>query len=73
MEVIVYGKPNCQYCDMAKNLLNSKGIVFQYIDVSVDSAAMDKIKNDGARTVPRVYINGVCIGGFTELREKLND
>lgn len=73
MDIVVYGKPSCTYCDMAKGLLSSKGLEFLYIDVSKDVDAMDKIKADGARTVPRVYLDGVCIGGFVELKEKLND
>ena len=29
MEVIVYSKPACGYCVMAKNLLKSKGIEYE--------------------------------------------
>jgi ribonucleotide reductase alpha subunit/glutaredoxin len=58
MEVVVYGKPNCPFCDKAKNILKSKGIDFQYIDISVDEKSFEFIRSKGFRTVPQIFVNG---------------
>lgn len=72
MIIEVYGKPTCQYCDKAKYLLDSEEIPYAYTDVSLDDVALQKILKDGATTVPRVYVDGTCIGGFNELKEMIS-
>ena len=68
---IVYGKPNCTYCDQAKRLLKIKEEQFAYVDVSQDAEAMQKMRDMGARTVPQIFFGDEHIGGFTELKENL--
>lgn len=52
----VYGKPNCPYCDRAKDLLESKGIEYKYIDVTQNPDALRFIKEEmGMRTVPQIF------------------
>lgn len=69
----IYGKPACTYCDQAKSLLSQKGIDFNYIDVSVDSELKDRIVGDGFRTVPAIYLDGVKVGGFEDLKDRLKN
>jgi len=58
MEVVVYGKPNCPYCDKAKSILEGKGIEYNYVDISVDGEAFQFITSQGLRTVPQIFVNG---------------
>lgn len=59
MEVVVYGKPNCPFCDKAKNILDSKGIEYNYVDISEDVGAYNFIKIEkGFETVPQIFVNG---------------
>ncbi|XP_040215742.1 glutaredoxin 2 isoform X2 [Rana temporaria] len=73
--VVIFSKTSCPYCTMAKE-------AFDDISVSYKAIELDQIENGshlqsalhgmtGARTVPRVFVNGTCIGGGTETR-KLN-
>ncbi|KAM4720845.1 glutaredoxin 2 [Rhinophrynus dorsalis] len=70
--VVIFSKTTCPYCTMAKE-------AFDKINVSYKTVELDKIehgnqlqavlhKMTGARTVPRVFINGRCIGGGTETK-----
>ena len=59
MEVVVYGKPNCPFCEKAKDILNNKNIEYKYIDISEDEQAYKFIKVDnGFSTVPQIFVNG---------------
>ncbi len=69
-KVLMYTTQQCPYCIRAKALLRHKGVSYQEIDVSEDSALREKmIEESGRRTVPQIFINDVPIGGFEELRE----
>ena len=69
-KVEVYTTSYCPYCMRAKSLLRSKGVAFEEIDVSSDSALREKMieMSGGRRTVPEIFINGKIIGGYDELR-----
>lgn len=67
----VYGKPLCPNCDIAKNLLKSKGEDFEYLDVTQDSAALMYVKGLGAKSVPVVLKDDKYIGGLQELQNNL--
>lgn len=64
----VYSKPNCQFCDMAKQLLESKNIAYESIDISVDADARQMLMDAGFRSVPQIY-NGTqpIPGGYQGL------
>lgn len=65
---IIYGKPNCPNCEMAKNLLNSKGIAFDYVDlVELNKTAAEVTGRPDVRTVPQIYLEGQYVGGFDKL------
>jgi len=67
-EVKIYVTNYCGYCHAAKALLDQRGIAFQEIDCSNDPATRKMlIEQTGQRTVPQIFINGVPIGGFSEL------
>ncbi len=64
----VYTKPNCSYCTKAKQLLNSKGMVFREIPIG-ESILVEELKErfPAARTAPVIVINGMFIGGYDQL------
>ena len=63
----IYGKPNCQGCDQAKALLESKGLGYEYVDVMKTPSAQALFREKGFRSVPQIYYNEQWIGGSNEL------
>jgi ribonucleoside-diphosphate reductase alpha chain len=73
-ETIIYGKPNCPQCTMAKSLLDSRGIEFEYVDITTTGKTAAEITGrPDVRSLPQVYLNGVYIGGFNELYKELTE
>jgi len=71
-DTIVYGKPNCPQCSMAKSLLDSKGIEYEYIDITTTGkTAAEVTGRPDVRSLPQVYLNGKYVGGFNELFKEL--
>lgn len=63
----VYGKQNCQGCDQAKALLESKGLGYEYVDVMKTPSAQALFREKGFRSVPQIFYNEQHIGGSNEL------
>jgi len=57
-KVVVYGKPDCKYCDKAKATLTKNKVEFEYKDISIDEDARLFIKEKEHKTVPQIYVNG---------------
>ena len=69
MNIKIYGRPNCQWCDAAKNLLDRKGYKYVYIDL-IDMHPDNRsevLEASGMRTVPIVKIDNMYIGGYDNL------
>lgn len=67
MTVKVYSTPTCPYCKLAKDFLKEKGIAYEDIDVSADSAAAQTmVKLSGQMGVPVLDINGHVIVGWNK-------
>ena len=72
MNIEIYTSQTCAYCTNAKALLKKEGFDYSEIDVSKDAdKAREMVKRSGRQTVPQIFIDGMSIGGFTEL-VKLN-
>jgi glutaredoxin 3 len=69
--VKIFSTANCPFCTKAKQLLTKWNIPFDEAMIDSDMAARREFSSvtNGARTVPQIIIDGVCIGGFTELTE----
>ncbi len=68
MKVVVYTKTHCPYCDRAKALLKSKGQKYEEINLDNDQKQFsDLMAKTGMKTVPQIFINDKCVGGFQEL------
>ncbi len=68
--VMVFSKSYCPYSKKAKNILSKYKLEGNYHVLELDQlpSKTDEYQNElgkltGARTVPRVFINGKCIGG----------
>jgi glutaredoxin len=71
--IIIYGKDNCPYCDMAKSLATRKGHTVEYKQLGVDFEYKDLMeKFPTARTFPQIIIDGTSIGGYTELENLID-
>jgi len=68
----IYTQNNCGYCVAAKNLLKSKGEQYEEIHLEDNPDAKNKLKQDGLRTVPQIWLDEEYIGGYVELERKYN-
>jgi glutaredoxin 3 len=72
MKALIWSKYNCTYCDQAKALLKQKGIEFEERKIGVGYTKEDLLAEiPTARTVPQIFLDGVYVGGFTELKQQL--
>lgn len=69
--VKIYSTGTCPFCVKAKALLEKWKIPFEElrIDLDQDARQLFSKETNNARTVPQIIIDGICIGGFTELTE----
>ena len=61
MNIKVYGADWCPDCVNAKNFLNSKGVEFEYIDITDNQEAIALVEqiNNGRRVIPTLMVDGV--------------
>ena len=69
MKVEIYSKPQCPYCDMAKNLAEREGyeLTYKMLDEDFDRETLMETF-PGARTFPQIIVDGNKIGGYTEFK-----
>ena len=70
--ISIYGKPNCPWCERAKGLLESRDIPYKYYVIGEHvsrSWVMDAFPT--MKTVPIVINDGVLIGGYENLLERV--
>ena len=68
----IWGKPECMYCVSAVNLASEKQLKFRYITLGVHFTREEVLKEfPGAKTFPQIKIDGVPIGGYTEMKRYL--
>lgn len=67
-KITMYTRSWCGYCAAARKLLDGKQAEYENIDVESDRNQLQAmIDKSGGRTVPQIFINDDCIGGYTEL------
>lgn len=67
-KVVIYTTRTCPYCVRAKQLLRTKAVAFDDIDVgNAPEIRAELINRTGQRTVPQIFINEQSIGGCDEL------
>ncbi len=70
-KIVIYTTNICPYCVRAKNLLKSKNLPYEEINVTNDPVARENLikKANGRRTVPQIFIDDKHIGGCDDLIE----
>lgn len=71
---ILYGKPNCQFCKVAKQLLDSKNLPYDLLTLSTDYTVkqlveriQESIPDAEITSVPQIFHGDKYIGGAKEL------
>ena len=59
MNIKVYGADWCPDCVNTKNFLNSKGVEFEYIDITDNEQAIALVEqiNNGRRVIPTLLVD----------------
>ena len=67
--VTIFTRSTCPYCDMAKDLLDRKGVSFEEIDIGREPARRAAMisRAGGRTTVPQIFIDGRHVGGCDDL------
>lgn len=80
MTYIIFGKENCNYCTLAKALLDNNDIEYSYKDLADEGnmkLLLDLAEMSGVvvKTVPQIFIaenyKYSHLGGYRELKETL--
>ncbi|XP_062553871.1 uncharacterized protein LOC134219185 [Armigeres subalbatus] len=76
-KVVIFSKTYCPYCTMAKEPFKKLNQPFTCYELDQRNDA-DEIQSvlgslTGARTVPRVFINGNFVGGGTDIKKMYSD
>ena len=69
----VYGKTGCSACVQAKQLLETKGLDYEYALLGLNYSLEEfyNVAPKTHKTFPMVMIDGKYIGGLVELKEIL--
>ena len=75
-KILMFSKTTCTYCTQAKRLLDDLKLEYKTIELDLDAncpndncqkLATALMLQTRIRTVPQIFINGKCIGGFSDL------
>lgn len=72
MDIVMFTKAQCPNCDLAKKLLDSKGLDF--IERSIDDPAWRDVftrTHPDVRQMPQIFIEGQRVGGYAGLQAAL--
>lgn len=67
-KIALYSTDPCSFCLRAKELLTKRGLAFEEINLSKDSAGRERLAHEtGMLSFPQIVIDGQLLGGFREL------
>ena len=73
-KAIVWSNIGCHFCEMAKTLLEQKGIEYEERNLAKNWKIQDLLEvAPGARSVPQIWLDDKHIGGYVELKEILEN
>lgn len=74
-DIVIYTKDWCGYCRAAKQLLQQLGLGFREVDVTSDIATYKQMVQlaDGRTSVPQIFVDGVGLGGYTDLARLVSE
>ena len=72
MKAILWSKYHCPYCDQARALLEQRSIEYEERKIGDGWTREDLLAAVPlARSVPQIFLDEEHIGGFTELKRRL--
>ena len=72
-KLTVIARENCIYCRLAIRLLEERGLQFELLMLGIDFEREELGSLvPGAKTFPQILVNGVSIGGYEDLIEKVD-
>lgn len=69
----IYSTPSCPYCVRAKQLLDSKNLTYEEVNVMESLEAAELFAQWKVRTVPQIVHNNVRVGGYEDLVKYLEE
>jgi glutaredoxin len=70
----IWGKPQCPYCEAAKQLCEIRKLPYVYKQLDVDFTRDEILETfPGARTFPQIIVFGTKIGGYDKLTSYIED
>ena len=67
-KAIVWSNIGCHFCEMAKDLLEKKGIEYEERNLAKDWKVQQLLEAvPGARSVPQIFLDDKFIGGYDDL------
>ncbi len=75
MEIIIYSKNNCVFCNKAKHLVKSLGLTYEEKKMEEFDSPQAMLEDIGkqVRTMPQIKIDGKLVGGYNQLVEYFAD
>ena len=75
MEIIIYSKNNCVFCNKAKHLVKSLGLTYNEKKMEEFDSPQAMLEDIGkqVRTMPQIKIDGKLVGGYNQLVEYFAD
>lgn len=74
MKIEIYSKKNCSYCFAARKFLNENNIEFTEYKLDEHFTRDELIKKiPEVKTYPAILVDDKFIGGFTQLKELLEE
>ena len=69
MVMFTTSKFHCPFCEKAKRLLTEHGYKYIEYDIHTDPDALQQFREHEFTKVPQVFYNGTLIGGYTNLKD----
>ena len=75
MEITIYSKNNCVFCNKAKHLVKSLGLTYTEKKMEEFDSPQAMLEDIGkqVRTMPQIKIDGKLVGGYNQLIEYFAD
>ena len=74
MDIEIYTRDGCTFCEMAKELIKSKNVSYTEYNIGYHPHHKEELlqRSPNVKTLPQIFIRGQHIGGYKELQENYN-
>lgn len=73
---LIYCTADCNYCEMAKTLFNTNGIMYTEADIADEGnfeACAESMGHVNPETFPQIFHDNVHIGGYSQLKALIDN